>query len=53
MDNIHEMMVKPDKWNITGTQPNLDDIVMFVFNDSGYSKELGTWNPGPTEKDNC
>ena len=46
MDNIHEMMVKPDKWNITGTQPKLDDIVMFVFNDSGYSKELRTWKLG-------
>ena len=46
MDNIHEMMVKPDKWNITGTQPKLGDIVMFVFNDSGYSKELRTWKLG-------
>ena len=28
--------------NVTGIQPKLDDIVMFVFNDSGYSKELKT-----------
>jgi len=32
--------------NVTGIQPKLDDIVMFVFNDSGYSKELKTWKLG-------
>ena len=46
MDNIHELMVKPDKWDITGIQPKLDDIVMFIFNDSGYSKEQRVWKLG-------
>ena len=43
MDNIHELMVKPDKWDITGIQPKLEDIVMVIFNDSGYSKEQRVW----------
>ena len=46
MDNIHELMVKPDKWDITGIQPKLDDIVMFIFNDSGYSKKQRVWKLG-------
>ena len=29
--------------DVIGIQPKLDDIVMFEFNDSGYSKELKTW----------
>jgi len=46
VENIHELMVKPDKWDKSGVQPREEDIVMFVFNDSGYSKESTTWKLG-------
>ena len=46
IDNIHELMVKPDKWDKSGVQPKEEDVVMFVFNDSGYSKESKTWKLG-------
>ena len=46
IENIHELMVKPDKWDKSGVQPKEEDIVMFVFNDSGYSKESTTWKLG-------
>ena len=50
IDNIHELMVKPDKWDKSGMQPKEEDIVMFVFNDSGYSKESKTWKLGRVVK---
>ena len=50
IENIHELMVKPDKWDRSGAQPREEDIVMFVFNDSGYSKESTTWKLGRVVK---
>jgi len=50
MENIHELMVKPDKWDISGVQPKEEDIVMFIFNDSGHSKEDITWKLGRVTK---
>ena len=46
IENIHEIMVKPDKWDITGVQAKEEDVVMFIFTDSGYSKENITWKLG-------
>ena len=43
-------MVKPDKWNKSGVQPREEDVVMFIFNDSGYSKESTTWKLGRVVK---
>ena len=50
MENIHELMVKPDKWDISGVQPKEEDIVMFIFTDSGHSKEEITWKLGRVTK---
>ena len=46
MDNIHLLALKPDKWNTTSRTPIQDDIVLFVLNDAGYSKQDRSWKLG-------
>ena len=50
MENIHELMIKPNKWDIAGELPKVGDIVTFVMNDSGYGKEGTTWKLGEVVK---
>ena len=50
MENIHELMIKPNKWDIAGDLPKVGDIVTFVMNDSGYGKEGTTWKLGEVVK---
>ena len=47
MDNIHEFMVKPDKFHRSTKLPILGDIVLFTSFDSDYGKsELVFWKLG-------
>ena len=46
IDNIHFLTLKPDIWRNSCRLPIVDDIVMFVYNDSGQGKEPITWKLG-------
>lgn len=46
MDNIHMLTLKPDKWSKSTDLPNIGDVVLFVFNDSSYSKSDVLWKLG-------
>ena len=46
IDNIHNLSVKPPKWSVNSRKPVHNDIVLFTFNDSGYSKGSITWKLG-------
>jgi len=46
IDNIHMLQVRPDKWSVNTRMPIIDDIVLFVLNDSEYSKSGSTWKLG-------
>ena len=40
------LTLKPDKWNKSTVMPNIGDVVLFVFNDSSYSKSDIAWKLG-------
>ena len=46
IDNIHLLHLRPNKWLKSSRSPIIDDVVLFVYNDSGYSKEEITWKLG-------
>jgi len=46
IQNIHLLTLKPDKWVSDSRKPVVDDVVLFTFNESGYSKESITWKLG-------
>ena len=46
LDNIHRLDLRPNKWLKNSRLPVLDDIVLFVFNDSEYSKGGMDWRLG-------
>jgi len=46
IDNIHLLNLKPDKWLVTSRMPVINDVVLFVFNDSSCSKEAIYWKLG-------
>ena len=46
IDNIHMLQVRPDKWSVNTRVPVVDDIVLFVLNDSEYTKSGSTWKLG-------
>ena len=50
MDNIHEFMVKPDKFHRSTKLLIQGDIVLFSFSDSGYGKSELVWKLGPVEE---
>ena len=45
IDRIHNLIPKPNKWH-KSDKPMLDDIVLFVQNDSVKGKETATWKLG-------
>ena len=46
IDNIHNLAMKPNKWNNNSRMPIVEDIVLFVYTDAGYSKENISWKLG-------
>ena len=46
LENIHMLDVRPNKWLKNSRLPVLDDIVLFVFNDSEYGKAGMDWRLG-------
>ena len=50
IDNIHNLALKPSKWNISSRKPVCDDIVLFTYNDSGYGKNEIDWKLGRVTK---
>ena len=46
IDNIHMLDLRPNKWLKNSRLPVLDDIVLFVFNDSEYGKGGMDWRLG-------
>ena len=46
IDNIHLLNLKPNKWLATDRLPVINDLVLFVFNDSSCSKEAIGWKLG-------
>ncbi len=46
IENIHLLDLRPNKWLKSGRLPTIDDIVLFVYNDSGYTKDEITWKLG-------
>ena len=39
IDNVRQFLVRSSKWEKTGRLPQINDIVLFIFTDSGYSKK--------------
>ena len=46
IDSIHQLLIRPSKWEKTGRLPQTNDIVLFMFTDSGYSKKSVVWKLG-------
>ena len=46
IDSIHQLRIRPSKWEKTGQLPQINDIVLFTFSDSGYSKKSVVWKLG-------
>ena len=46
ISNIHQLMMIPNKWLKTGRLPTVDDIVLFIFTDSNFSKQSIVWKLG-------
>ena len=46
IDNIHNLALRPNKWNVNSRFPLVEDIVLFTYNDGNYSKESITWKLG-------
>ena len=46
IDNIHNLAMRPNKWAVNSRMPIVEDIVLFVFTDAGYSKENVSWKFG-------
>ena len=46
IDNIHYLTLKPDIWRESSRLPIMNDIVLFLYNDSGQGKEPDTWKLG-------
>ena len=44
--SIHQLLIRPSKWEKTGRLPQINDIVLFTFMDSGYSKKSVVWKLG-------
>lgn len=49
-DNIHLLNLHPDKWLKSSRSPIINDNVIFVFNDSNYTKDSITWILGRITK---
>ena len=45
IDRIHHLIPKPNKWH-KNDSPMIDDIVLFIQNDSVKGKETKTWKLG-------
>ena len=43
IDSIHQLLIRPCKWEKTGWLHQSDDIILFTFTDSGYSKKATVW----------
>lgn len=50
MDQIHMITMKPPKWQVTGRLPEVGDIVLFTYLDSGYGKKDKVWKLGKITK---
>ena len=46
LENIHMLDFRPNKWLKNSRLPVLEDIVLFVFNDSEYGKAGMDWRLG-------
>ena len=46
IDNIHNLAMRPNKWNVNSRSPIVEDIVLFTYTDGGYSKENVVWKLG-------
>ena len=46
IDNVHLLNLRPNKWLKSDRIPEVSDIVLFVFNDSSYTKESICWKLG-------
>ena len=46
LENIHMLDLRPNKWLKISRLPILEDIVLFVFNDSEYGKGDMDWRLG-------
>ena len=49
IDNIHQLLIRPSNWEKTGCLLHINDIVLFMFTDSGYSKKGVVWKFGRVE----
>ena len=43
IDNIHLLNFHPNKWLKSSQLPKVNDVVIFVFNDSNYTKDSICW----------
>ena len=46
MENVHLLNLRPNKWLKSSRLPKVNDLVIFVYNDSNYTKESTTWKLG-------
>ena len=46
MENVHLLNLRPNKWLKSSRLPNIDDLAIFLFNDSNHAKESVNWKLG-------
>jgi len=46
MENVHLLNLRPNKWLKSSRLPIIDDLVIFVYNDSNHAKESIHWRLG-------
>ena len=46
MKNVHLLNLRPNKWLKSSRLPNINDLAIFLFNDSNHAKESVNWKLG-------
>ena len=46
IDSIYQLLIRPRKWEKSGRLPQIDNIVLFMFTNAGYSKKSVVWKLG-------
>ena len=48
INSIYQLIIRPSKWEKPGQLPHIDDIILVMFTDLGYSKKSVVWKLGRT-----
>ena len=52
INSIYQLIIRPSKWEKPGQLPHIDNIILVMFTDLGYSKKPVVWKLGQTVASN-